>query len=855
MMHPNCVTLNNPTEIPHNLLSSSPPTIPILEIVVTLPNETKYPKGQKNTSNKNLHDPIPPTPKPVLPKRVIFNLSRNTYQKYKNKNNYPRFLYDTKPLPPCLKTVSCQHISGPPSIIAISPKTTTLEQFQGNVSDQFDAKSSVPLSALYPEFSNCKSMEDVIKTAIQLAPCSFNINDARQEHKLDPKSLDSTILDNDLKYAQKHGLYATLQRSFERAASSTLQLPVIQKDFTMVSSAHHLLNIAENGVETMTHKSFKANQGIDCPTYPDSIADPTIVIDLIAKGHSTGNFVILPLNIVKELAANENLTIHTSPPFMARKRDAKRGRLVFNYSQDGPNHPDKKDSLATIFGKIKTPQIGSVCQLIENAHKLFPSETSTLEGSRRDIKDAFHTMRYSINSSLLCASQVIYNGIMYCIFSSVALMGDQDVNSNFNQITKAIDEKLSAYISTATGSNLPISVVATDDIITIATPKLLDNCIDKIGEIVGDGKKPGLCSSTSAISISKDLRGRSIEILGCLFDVPEKTLCLNYLTYAKVVYCMFVVVGRDPKPGQKILVRDLMFVGAHSIRAANTLTPMLPFSRSFNRNTAGCSDPNSYTYLTTRTCSDISFWRLFLSMALNDSRMLRCKTLSPLLYMHLPTDTCRESRDIRSIQHANIIGYSDACTGSTSAPGIGGYIPGYGYFGERFPEFKHILSLSGTTEETNINILELLGLITTAQLAIQLYIQQHGSARGCHIHIYCDNSSAISKARTQRSNHPIYSYLLYLLSQIQLTFGCTIGSSFHPGYLNIVADATSRTFDVPNGEWIFKRYLSHLPYYRLSKGCILGISRQLLTSQHSVLLTQAPRPIRLVLSCSNHFSN
>lgn len=694
-----------------------------------------------------------------------------------------------------------------------------------------------------------------------MAPCKFDIVKAREAHRMDPHCLDVKRLLRDKMFARTYGLHAILQQRFHDAIKTTLQPEVIRENFQSVSTYDELITIADYGVDTTVHESFQPNQGYNCPTYPDTIADPTIIVDHLYKLHDSGQFLMLPLDLVRTLCREERLDFNTSPFSITRKSydpetGDPRGRLVFNFSHNGPNHPDKKLSLASRYGDISPPQIGNICQLIQNAHSIFHSSSNTLIAIRRDIKAAFNHMRYGVRSTLLCAAQVLVGDVMYCVFPSVAVMGDQVVNSCFNQVSRAIDESLSSSLALSTGSSLSISTVATDDIIAIGPPSLMSSVKDEIGLLVGDGRKPGLCSSISAILTDKDLQGECIVILGWLFSIPNKTFCPNSITYAKLVYCMFVVVGTDPKPGQSITVGELMLVGAHAMRAANALIALIDYSRGFLHNTRGSSDPDSVVYLTHRTCEDIRFWRLLLTMAIKDARVLFCRTSSPLFRMHLPTDTALCNRDTRSIDHADVIAYSDACTGSLTEdlpPGLGGYIPGIGYFGIDCEPLRYIATLDGVLAETSINILELLALITTASLTIQLHIQQHGTARGCHFHIFCDNISAIAKARTHRSEHPIYTYLLHLLSYVQLHHGCTVGSSFHPGILNTIADAASRCFRVPNGQYLYNQYLRRLPRYQPSVGCIRGISKILLSSKPNVLLLPVPTLIGLEQVTSTDF--
>jgi hypothetical protein len=676
-------------------------------------------------------------------------------------------------------------------------------------------------------------MAAVVQLSSELAPSSFDIVKARAAHNLDPKSLDSGILQSDLLFARTYGLRTLLTTRFHAAENITLQPSIVSSDFQHVITFKNLQTIANNGVETMTHSTFQPNFGVECPTYPDDIADPAIIVDHLQKLHSSGHFIILPMLIVDELAKYEGLTYHVSPLFIAKKADKPLGRIVFNFSHNGPNHQDNKPLLSAKYGPIIPPQLGSICQLVENAHTLFPESKEILQAIRRDIEGAFHHLRYAVESALLCMGQVVINNLLYAVISTVAVMGDQTVNYSFDQVSVAIDTALRTYIHSITGSRLPLSAVATDDIIAVGPPTFIDSVHDQIGLIVGDGRRPGLCSSESAIKPEKDLRGTCIVILGWLFDVPSRMVWPNYLTFAKLVYCVFVLPGSKPLPGQPISVGSLMLMGAHVMRASNVVTALLSFSRGFLANTRGSSNPKDIVFLTRRTCYDIQMWRLLLTMAFRDARVLRCSTAAPLLRMRLPSDTSLASRDIRCTTAAQLIAYSDACTGDASvSPGIGGYIPGYGWFGDRYESLRYI-TVKATQVPTPINVLELLALIVTALLTIQTHIRLHGSAQGCHFHILCDNISAVAKARTHRSHHPVYSYLLYILSYIQLLHGCTVTSSYLAGTLNTVADAASRCFAVPQGLRIYRRYLRHLPRFQLYPRCISDISLILLSSSSS----------------------
>jgi hypothetical protein len=248
--------------------------------------------------------------------------------------------------------------------------------------------------------------------------------------------------------------------------------------------------------------------------------------------------------------------------------------------------------------------------------------------------------------------------------------------------------------------------------------------------------------------------------------------------------------------------------------------------------------------------------RPLLRLSFSDARVLRAPTYSPILLMKVSPDEPLSARGQRSISRANIWGYSDACTGTIGNAGSGvnsnfcgvaGYIPGFAWFSERLSELSIMCIGSARFTDTNINVLELFALLTAATLAIE-QLQSMQSSVGCHVHIYCDNVSAISKCQTHCSNHPVYTYLLHLLSLLQLRNRCTIGTSFLKGKENVVADAASRTFSVPRATVIYNRHLAQLLYHRLSGDSIYVMKNMLLTSPKGASSPCMPQSIGLVLS-------
>ena len=77
------------------------------------------------------------------------------------------------------------------------------------------------------------------------------------------------------------------------------------------------------------------------------------------------------------------------------------------------------------------------------------------------------------------------------------------------------------------------------------------------------------------------------------------------------------------------------------------------------------------------------------------------------------------------------------------------------------------------------------------------------------IFVWCDNTSAIAWLTNNKSNHPIINFLLQVWARLQAKHNCTINCGHIPGVSNIVPDAISRQFQVPNGSQI-RDNLSHM---------------------------------------------
>ena len=65
------------------------------------------------------------------------------------------------------------------------------------------------------------------------------------------------------------------------------------------------------------------------------------------------------------------------------------------------------------------------------------------------------------------------------------------------------------------------------------------------------------------------------------------------------------------------------------------------------------------------------------------------------------------------------------------------------------------------------------------------------------MHVFCDNTSALRWVVTNKARDHAHTMLLLILCALQEELGILVTSSHIPGVRNVIADAISRSFNVP----------------------------------------------------------
>ena len=661
------------------------------------------------------------------------------------------------------------------------------------------------LAEAYPDhFDGCHTLPQVLKQAEKLSIFGLDMSAAVKEVLARPRVFDLDQIQADSDMVKEIGLTALFGFKTDRVRPYSLQPELFIAKYPDVSTNPRMAHLAKNGVTTNGDADFVPNNGINPPHYPPSVSDDRVICFHIAKGQLLGKYLILPTELFATEAAKEKLKFQISPAFMVKKRDDVAGRLVINYSENGPNFDAKPIELTEMLGPIKPPQYADVCRLLLNAKRLFPGQE--IFALRRDVDGAYNRLLYNLESALKCAFNVTSGDQHFTAVPVTCMFGDQQVNFEFNQVSRAIAEVVATHAHEFTLSPLDLTTVCTDDIIAIGGLAFIKAISAFIGETVGTGTTPGLLG-LNAIALSKDLFGTAIEILGWLFDCHHETIAPNAHTTAKLYNLLFTSLGHKPYAGQPVPLAHLQRISAHVIRAADVITAMLPFSRSFATATIGVL-PNTNAYLTRTNLHDIARWRDLLTIAIDDSRVLTSPVFAPDIKKRLTPLETDEQRDRRAAEHATIVAFSDAATGNgtDATPLLGGFVPDHSWFHLPLPsEANSVTDLRNMKRRSDINVHEFTAIVLTALLCIHsLTTSPTYSNKSRHVHIWSDNTSSVFRARSNRSHLPIYSLMLTILTTLQVQHQCLITVGFIKGYRNIFGDATSRNFNVPNGQAIRK---------------------------------------------------
>ena len=417
---------------------------------------------------------------------------------------------------------------------------------------------------------------------------------------------------------------------------------------------------------------------------------------------------------------------------------------------------------------------------------------------RMDIDGAYRRIRIRVEQVTLMA--LVFHLIIAGIPTPMvqlplaAQFGSQDSNYIYQMVSdesnqQALGRSLSRF-------NAQLGSVYIDDSSTFAPPWYLD--IEQIAHTRTSEDLVG----TDPVAPAKTLRGSVVDQLGVSYDCRVRTAAIcSTFCLLKLINISFNEIPETPICGSKTSIHQLQRLGSYVIRAANFMTALLPFSRGFHANIQHVvpdpSDSRAIYHgsvsLSSRSLHDIQMWRLVLRTSWTDTRWLQNPCRYPLLLRRLPLedDTARALRQEHATQ---FVGFADGCT---TGSGIGIYSPGLFWGSTSMHHITTFVNNTGSVTPLDINLIEF-----TAAVILTAVLLSHIRATDIvcdHIHLWTDNTACRSWMTKHRAAHPLHLFLLQVFSHLQLITGILVTIGHLPGKVNIYADATSRSFLVPNG--------------------------------------------------------
>jgi len=320
-------------------------------------------------------------------------------------------------------------------------------------------------------------------------------------------------------------------------------------------------------------------------------------------------------------------------------------------------------------------------------------------------------------------------------------------------------------------------------------------------------------AGTNAAPITK----KSIKLVqttvGAMYDLTNSTIGLSEPTFLKLVNVLFNELPETIVPGKtRITVKQFQRIGPYMWLASSYIPMLKPFTHAIYENIAGYTTSTT-ALISDRTAIDIAFWRATLFATCTSIQWLSVPiNIPPLVTRH--KDQCKVDFAHYQAANSHIIIDTDASTGTILSPTWGGGWTAHlidqptSHWGMyEPPTFATFLQsyqpppppeLLATLDQ--INLYEAI----TVVLACDAILHSLPPDRQDHItlFVWCDNTSAIAWLTTNKSNHPTINFLLQVWARLQANHNCTINCGHIPGKSNIIPDAISRQFQVPNGSSI-----------------------------------------------------
>ena len=627
--------------------------------------------------------------------------------------------------------------------------------------------------------------------------------------------LDRARIDADMQHARAHGMAAFLRDKAAALAYITIQhVPALAADprpdlpSMPPRPPHNTLDTfhaSPLGTRIQVPAGFSPN---GCP--PTRADDPGYELAkeyIFLKDHHKGRSSVLPLDAARDLFKAAGYPFSSVPYFITTAVGKPEGRLVVDVTRAGLNAPAKRDLLTGIYGPIVYPRTTDFCRLHGTVQARYPGEPLVM--FKADYEGWFKRILLDPTHAGLLTMVFNIDDVGYAVVPHVGQFGCQEFNYAASQASAFIYARVRDHQLLTYGT--VFQHVYSDDNVGCC-PARLHPAID-----TWTTANAAIHAGQDAQPDTKKEVGTILTALGALYDIRDPahpTVGLSEGLLLKLVRVLFVEFQLDLSTlgHTRVPLRLLQRLGSYLGLAAEFLLPLRPFAAGVYANTRGPNrDPRTLVRLTRRTVGDIASARALVYSIVLKPDWLRVPMWVPPLTRMLPTQT-PDDLAAAQLAAAHAVVTTDARGADASGHWGGGALIATptkmcaAWMQHTLPSFEKFLGSGALSPDElagadQINLYEAIEAVLACDYLLSHWETVTSTPRPAHphIHVLCDNTSAISWLTKFKHRHPLIAYVLQTWAHLQCQYGATITMSHLAGKLNIVADAISRDFNVPHG--------------------------------------------------------
>jgi hypothetical protein len=650
-------------------------------------------------------------------------------------------------------------------------------------------------SAVFPETASITSFEDLIKFAtayVARESSKIGCQEYAAAHIKKGGGINYSLAAEHMRQMEVLGVTEACAAVQRQHSGSYLQPRVVEEEYASFKEFASLLDLAANGASILRPADFAPNNGVGCRSRSNAVAMADAVIARLAQEQATGDVMIVPAAEFRALAHLRGLEFNVTELGWTFKHGNKDSDQLGRVTDDATNSPSPLNTPASLlmaearYGSLVLPQLHDMCQSLLQARVAFPGKP--IAGLKEDVSRAYRRVRFRPDHCPLmtCIMPLDHNGVEHYAIRLSQPFGHNASAHAWGVVARGIHWHIGQHDPRQLAPQL--SDIYVDDFYSFGE----DLYLHEVSGLFTDACR--VAGSDARDPLKAEISTR-LQSLGWMFLDEFDSIMPNSKGWYNLIALFFTDTPWVLNKQSTLPVKLLQRLGSYASRYSQVFPALRPFYHSFYGNTKGAS-PLARRHVSARTIQDIWMWRMFLALAFYQPYMVSAP-------IHWPVRIHSAVED--QAASADYIVYVDA---ATSSDHCGAYIAGVAWC--LFQSPVQSFWLGNKCHVLDINLRELTGVIVGAIMAI--VFAPPGTT---HIHLWCDNSSSVAWADTNRTVSPIASLLLQILTFLGTSRRILFTVGWIAGKQNIVADAISRCFRVLGGEAIKEQ---------LDKECVLFLA-------------------------------